>query len=66
MPSKHGYRRQRATNGLPSVRQQEVARRKTHDERVRAEAARVEVDREEAARKGRELKGDIKLRKAAR
>jgi hypothetical protein len=63
---KHGYRRQREDDGLPSIRQQELARRVTHDERVKAEKKRVEDGKEEAARKGREERELIRMRKAAR
>ncbi len=60
---KHGYRRQRAADGLPSIRQQEIAKRATHDERVRAEADRVKAGKEEAAREGREKRDMIRWEK---
>ena len=63
---KHSYRRQRDADGLPSTRQQEIAKRATHDERVKAEADRVKAGKEEAARKGREKREEIRMRKVAR
>ena len=63
---KHGFRRKRAVDGLPSVRQQEIAKRATHDERVKAEADRVKAGKEEAARKGREKREEIRMRRVAR
>jgi hypothetical protein len=63
---KHGFRRKRSADGLPSIRQQELARRVTHDERVKAEADRVKAGKEEAARKGREKREEIRMRKVAR
>ena len=47
LPFKHGYRRQRAADGLPSVRQHEKELRATHDQRVADEAAAVEARRVE-------------------
>ena len=44
---KHGYRRQRAADGLPSIRQQEKEKRATHARRVADEAAAVQARREE-------------------
>lgn len=60
---KHGYRRQRAADGLPSIRQQEIAKRATHDERVKAESDRVKSLKEYAARKGREKRDMIRWEK---
>ena len=47
LPYKHGYRRQRAADGLPSIRQQEIQKRATHDRRVADEAAAVQARRAE-------------------
>ena len=44
---KHGYRRQRAADGLPSVRQIEKEKRVTHSRRVADESAAVEARRVE-------------------
>ena len=44
---KHGYRRQRAADGLPSVRQVEKEKRATHSRRVADESAAVEARRVE-------------------
>lgn len=62
---KHGYRRQRAADGLPSIRQQEIAKRATHDERVKAEKKRVEEGKEVSARKNRKERALIRMRKVA-
>ena len=39
--SKHGYRRQRAADGLPSIRQQEKEKKATRAQRVADEKKRV-------------------------
>jgi len=44
---KHSYHRQRAADGLPSIRQQEKEKRATHAKRVVDEAAAVQERREE-------------------
>ena len=41
VPFKHGYRRQRAADGLPSIRQQEKEKKATRAQRVADEKKRV-------------------------
>jgi hypothetical protein len=47
LPFKHGYRRQRAADGLPSIRQQEKEKNATRARRVEDEAAAVQARRVE-------------------
>ena len=58
--AKHNFRRKRKADGFPTTRQAEADKRKTHNQRVTAEAGRVarragKLADEQAAKKTRQL-----------
>ena len=65
LPFKHGYRRQRAADGLPSIRQQEREKRVTHDRRVADEAAAVQARRVEREERLKTAKFSVETEEAS-